>query len=272
MITYPNAKINIGLSILNKRPDGFHNLESIFYPVAWFDILEINKADEFEFKTSGLIINGDDKDNLIVKAFNLIKEQYNISNCRIHLHKQIPMGAGLGGGSSDAAFTLTVLNKLFNLKIPDSQLIELADYLGSDCPFFIDNKPKIVSGKGEVLEDIDFSIKGYYIKLINPNIHISTKEAFANLKIEKKQNSLLLKNLTSKMLFSEHSEIKNDFEQGIFKLYPDLLKIKKQLIQEGAMYASMSGTGSTIYGIFKSKPKSTFYHNTFTEKIIAFKS
>lgn len=270
MITYPNAKINIGLTILSKRTDGFHNLESLFYPIPWFDILEINKADEFEFKTSGLTISGNQNDNLIVRAFKLIQENFNISNCSIHLHKQIPMGAGLGGGSADAAFTLTSLNKLFYLNISNSQLIELADTLGSDCPFFIDNQPKFVSGKGEVLEDIDFSLKGYYIKLINPNIHISTKEAFNNLIIENNNHSTSLKNLTPNLLFTENSGVKNDFEKGIFKLHPELLKIKNQLIKEGAIYVSMTGTGSTIYGIFNSEPKLTFLKNNFAKKICTF--
>ena len=268
MIIYPNAKINIGLNILNKRTDGFHNLESIFFPAPWFDILEINKAENFEFKTSGLIINGNSDDNLIVKAFKLIKDNYNISNCKIHLHKQIPMGAGLGGGSADATFTLTMLNNLFNLNISKNTLFELADTLGSDCSFFIDNKPKYVTGKGEVLEDVNFDLKGYYLKLINPNIHISTKEAFDNLNLKPQQSTENLKNLTPSQLFTANSMVKNDFEEGVFKLHPILSKIKKQLIKEGALYASMTGTGSTIYGIFKNKPLLTFKQNDFTEKII----
>ena len=272
MVVFPNAKINIGLNVLNKREDGFHNLESVFYPIPWYDILEINKSDTvepegYQFKTSGIAIDGDLTNNLVVKAFKLIKNQYHIPDCKIHLHKQIPMGAGLGGGSADAAFTLTLLNHLFNLKIPLKTLIELADTLGSDCPFFIKNTPQFVSGKGEIMTDIDFDLSGYFIKLINPKIHISTNIAFQNLDLHQHQQSFNLKKLTPQLLFDKNQKVVNDFEKGIFNLHPKLSKIKQQVIKEGALYASMTGTGSTIYGIYQHQPKLTFNHKNFTEKV-----
>jgi len=268
MILYPNAKINIGLNVLNKREDGFHNLESIFYPIPWYDILEINQSDEFEFKSFGLEIKGSLEDNLVIKAYQLIKNKFDIPNCKIHLQKQIPMGAGLGGGSADAAFTITALNKLFNLNIPINQMKKMADSLGSDCSFFIENKPKYVTGKGETLVDIDFNLNGYYIKLINPNIHISTKIAFESLVIEP-HHQTSLNTLTPQQLFNDNSLAVNDFEKGIFNLHPSIKHIKKQLIKEGALYASMTGTGSTVYGIFKNKPKTTF--SDYLEKILMLK-
>ena len=257
MIVYPNAKINIGLKVLNKREDGFHNLESIFYPVPWYDILEINRSENFEFKSFGLKIKGKPGDNLVIKAYRLVKDKFNIPNCKIHLQKQIPMGAGLGGGSADAAFTITALNKLFNLNISIDQMIKMADSLGSDCSFFIENKPKLVTGKGEILKDIDFNLNGYYIKLVNPEIHISTKVAFENLEIEP-HHQPTLNTLTPQQLFKDNLLAVNDFEKGIFNLYPIIKHIKNQLIKEGALYASMTGTGSTVYGIFRTKPKTTF--------------
>jgi 4-diphosphocytidyl-2-C-methyl-D-erythritol kinase len=267
MIVFPNAKINIGLKVLNKRPDGFHNLESIFYPIPWYDILEINQSDKFNFKTSGLIIDGETSQNLVVKAYKLIKNNYNIPHCNIHLHKQIPMGAGLGGGSADATFTLTLLNNLFNLKISKTELISLSDSLGSDCPFFIENQPKFVTGKGEIMTDIDFNLKGYYIKLINPNIHISTKSAFNGLNVNV-QNKCNLKELTPQELFSNITCVRNNFETTVFNLHPELKQIKNQLLKEGALYASMTGTGSTIYGIFKNCPQVSFNQKKVVEKII----
>ena len=272
MVVFPNAKINIGLNVLNKREDGFHNLESIFYPIYWCDILEINKSDTvepegYQFKTSGIAIDGDLTNNLVVKAFKLIKNQYHIPDCKIHLHKQIPMGAGLGGGSADAAFTLTLLNNLFELSISLENLIELADTLGSDCPFFIKNTPQFVSGKGDIMTDINFDLSGYFIKLVNPNIHISTKVAFNNLDLPQPIQNFNLKNLTPQLLFDKNQKVVNDFEKGIFNLHPKLLKIKQQLIKEGALYASMTGTGSTIYGIYQHQPKLSFKHKNYTEKV-----
>lgn len=262
MIVFPNAKINIGLNITSKRDDGFHNLESIFYPINWVDILEINKSETFEFTSSGLHIDTKHKNNLVVKAYQLMVDRYNISPCNIHLHKQIPMGAGLGGGSADASFTLTAINSLFELNISTNELETLADTLGSDCPFFIDNTPKLVTGKGEVMSKIEFDLTGYYIKLVNPNIHISTKQAFSG--IQPKNSETDYKNFSLSLL--ENNEIINDFEVSVFPTHPVLKEIKNKLAIEGAFYTSMTGTGSTIYGIFKDEPIKT--NSELTEKII----
>jgi len=262
MIVFPNAKINIGLNITSKRQDGFHNLESIFYPINWVDILEINKSDTFEFTSSGLSIDINSDNNLVVKAYRLIVEKYKISPCRIHLHKQIPMGAGLGGGSADASFTLTALNSLFNLNISVKELEILADSLGSDCPFFIENIPKQITGKGNDMTTINFDLTGYYIKLVNPNIHISTKEAFSG--INPKPSYVDYSNLSVSQL--EDNAIYNDFEATVFTHYPILKELKDNLKSEDTFYTSMTGTGSTIYGLYKNKPMLTC--SNFTEKII----
>jgi len=262
MIVFPNAKINIGLNITSKRQDGFHNLESIFYPINWVDILEINKSDTFEFTSSGLTIDTNSNNNLVVKAYCLIVDKYKISPCKIHLHKQIPMGAGLGGGSADASFTLTALNSLFNLNISVKELEILADSLGSDCPFFIENTPKLVTGKGDNMTIIDFDLTGYYIKLVNPNIHISTKEAFNGIK-PKPSNTDYSKLVVSQL---DNNVIHNDFETTVFPHHPILKELKEKLKTEDTFYTSMTGTGSTIYGLYENEP--LFTCSEFTEKII----
>jgi 4-diphosphocytidyl-2-C-methyl-D-erythritol kinase len=262
MIVFPNAKINIGLNVTSKRPDNFHNLESIFYPINWVDILEINKSETFEFTSSGLAINTNLDNNLVVKAYRLMVEKFNISPCKIHLHKQIPMGAGLGGGSADASFTLTAINSLFNLNISVKVLVELADTLGSDCPFFIENTPKFITEKGNKMSEIDLDLSGYYIKLLNPNIHISTKEAFNGIK--PKLSSVNYLEISIDDL--EINKITNDFENSVFPIHPILKDLKSKLKTENAFYTSMTGTGSTIYGLFKNKPEST--SKAYTEKII----
>ena len=262
MIVYPNAKINIGLNITEKRNDGFHNLESIFYPIDWCDILEINKSDTFEFTTSGLPIDVDYESNIIIKAYRLIESKYSITACKIHLHKQIPMGAGLGGGSSNASFTLKVLNDLFDLKISEKELLSFAEELGSDCPFFIKNTAQYIQGKGEIMTVSKLDLQGYFIKLVNPNIHISTQLAFRNVK--PKMPVMDLRNCS--VLELRKGNIVNDFEQSVFPIYKSLEKIKNTIKNENAFYVSMTGTGSTIFGLYEKKPNYTF--NTYIEKII----
>ena len=248
MIYFPKAKINIGLNIIEKRTDGYHNIESIFYPVSIHDILEINLADAFDFTTSGLTILGSNDNNLIVKAFRLMQQKYNVPNVAIHLHKQIPMGAGLGGGSSDAATTLLGLNELFNLNLPFEQLESLALELGSDCPFFIRNTPRYVTGRGEIMTPVDLDLSQYYISVINPEIHISTQEAYAG--IQPQPAAFDLTCAIKRPIDQWTDEIKNDFELSVFENHPDLYKIKQNLYKSGALYAAMTGSGSTIYGIF----------------------
>lgn len=265
MILYPNAKINIGLSIIEKRSDGFHELESIMIPIALYDILEITESAEFEFVQTGLTVAGNNEDNLCVKAYRLIEENFPIKPVRIHLRKQIPMGAGLGGGSADATFVLKGLNELFNLNISTAKLQELAARLGSDCAFFVENCPQLAKGRGEVLSNFPLDLKGKYLKIINPGIHISTKEAFSNVMMSGKRDSLLEVNSRNCALWKNF--VFNDFETHLFSKYSELPVIKEQLYREGAVYASMSGSGSTLFGIYEHAPQLSkrAYH---LEKII----
>lgn len=269
MIYYSPCKINIGLHVFNKRTDGFHNLDSLMYPIAWFDIVEIIPSEKLSFTFSGLTIPGEISNNLCVKAYKLLKEDFSIPNCSIHLHKMIPMGAGIGGGSANAAVILKGLNEVFKLGITTLQLKEYASQLGSDCAFFIDSVPQIATGRGEQLVQSTFSLKGYWIKLVNIGIHISTKDAFQNVSFveNKKTIKTILENTPIETL---GSEIQNSFEPYVFKIHPKLKEIKEQLIKEGAVYAAMSGSGSTIYGIFKQEPTPDFNmkKSTFFEKIL----
>ena len=250
MILFPNAKINIGLNITERRPDGFHNLESCVYPVPWNDIVEIVEADMLGFENTGIPIAGDPLDNLCLKAYHLIKEKYNIPPVFIHLHKQIPIGAGLGGGSADASFALHALNDFFELGIGNKQLKKYARKLGSDCAFFIDNIPTWAIEKGDQFETINLNLKGHHIALVYPNISINTKEAYTGIKPKKPE--IDVKNLLENSPMTEWKDsVKNDFESSLFPIYPELPKIKEELYQYGAVYASMSGSGATVYGIFK---------------------
>lgn len=256
MIVFPNCKINLGLQILSKREDGFHNIETAFYPVPLKDALEIIPFDSSKqviFSSSGNVINGDISDNLCVKAYYLLKKDFpDLPAVKIHLHKNIPMGAGLGGGSADAAFTLQLLNRVFTLNISATQLLQYSLQLGSDCPFFILNKPCIGMGRGEILEPIQLDLSAYKIVLVNPGIHVNTGEAFCNLNLAANhlyQNSLQTTLLQPIETWKE--TLKNDFELSVFDRYPVINDIKEKLYQQSALYASMSGTGSTVFGLFK---------------------
>ncbi len=252
MILFPNAKINIGLSIIEKRLDGYHELESVMMPIALHDILEITKSRDFEFIQTGFTVDGNNVDNICVKAFQLMKEKFNIGNVRIHLRKQIPIGAGLGGGSADATFVLKGLNELFQLNLSVAELQQLSAQLGSDCAFFVENVSQLAKGRGEVLKKISIDLSGKYIKIINPGIHISTKEAFSNIVISGKRDGL---NAVSETPINDWKNfVFNDFETHIFVLHPELKFIKEQLYLEGAIFASMSGSGSTLFGIFDVLP------------------
>lgn len=253
MILFPNAKINIGLNILEKRTDGYHNLETVFFPIPWNDILEIHESEELSFKSTGIKIEGPIENNLCMKAFEMLKKDYSIGNVRIHLHKNIPMGAGLGGGSADGSFTLLGLNELFNLGISTEKLLDYAEKLGSDCPFFILNKPCLGREKGQILEEIPLNLSGYYLGLVYPSIHISTKQAFAGIIPQKPEKPLAERILLQ--IETWENNIKNDFEKNLFIEFPELKNIKDALIRHGAVYTAMSGSGSTLFGIFKSPPK-----------------
>lgn len=254
MIRFPGSKINIGLNIIGKRPDGYHDLESVFYPLNLSDILEITVNDHFEFFTSGLSINGDHSDNLVAKAYYLLQDIFDLPPVKIHLHKIVPMGAGLGGGSADGAATLLLLNDLFSLNISLEQLEKYADQLGSDCAFFIRNKPAFVQGKGEQITLLNITLSGCYIQLINPDIHISTQEAFSGIVPMAASPNWQLKTQESPLTWQQ--EVKNDFEKTIFPLHPEIEALKNELYNQGASYASMTGTGSSVYAIFEKEPLS----------------
>lgn len=254
MIVFPNCKINLGLHILRKRADGYHDLETVFYPVRFTDILELiperTTTDQpVNYAQSGLDIQGNPLDNLCVKAYLLLKKDYPaLPPVKMHLHKVIPTGAGLGGGSADAAFTLQLLNDYFKLGLSTDQLLHYALSLGSDCPFFILNKPAYATGRGELLEPVSVDLTGYTLVIINPGIHIPTAQAFAGIRPAQPERSL--KEIIALPVSSWADELINDFEKPIFYQYPEIAAIKDELYRAGAVYASMSGSGSTVYGLF----------------------
>jgi len=255
MIVFPNVKINIGLSVLDTRSDGYHNLESIFYPVMLCDILEIVKSDRFSFTVTGIVPEGNSEDNLVVRAFRLFEKDFSISPVQIILHKTVPTGSGLGAGSSDGAFMLTALNELFDIGLSNEKLKWYAGLLGSDCPFFIENKPALITGRGELISETNFDLSGYFIKIVHDGIHISTRDAFSELDSRKKSDfSTQDFNTLTRQNFQTLS---NDFENFALKKYPVLNQIKKDLKNEGALYVSMTGSGSAFYGIFEKEPEKT---------------
>ena len=254
MILFPNCKINIGLHITKKREDGFHDLETVFYPLPWTDILEITPLPQanhhtIEFKSTGTRIYGSKDHNLCVRAYELLAADFNLGPVKMHLHKVLPIGAGLGGGSADAAYALKGLNNLFKLGLSAQQLESYAVILGSDCPFFIQNQPVYATGRGNIFESIKLSLDGYFFVLVKPRIHISTAEAYAGVQPQLPKTSL--KELIKKPIDQWKNSISNDFEKTILDKHPSIKKIKKRLYEEGAIYAAMSGSGSTVYGIFK---------------------
>lgn len=254
MITYPNAKINLGLNIVEKRPDGYHNLETIFYPINLQDALEVteleNEEGEYKLKVSGVPIEGDTENNLVVKAYRLLKKDFpDMSPINIHMFKHIPTGAGLGGGSADAAFMIKLLNEKFNLKLSIEKMEKYAAILGADCAFFIQNKPVFASGIGNIFENITLSLKGYYIVLVKPDIFVSTKDAFSHITPMHPNQSL--KEIVRMPVETWRATMKNDFEESVFQKYPEIAAIKDKLYDMGAIYASMSGSGSSVFGIFR---------------------
>ena len=254
MITYPNAKINLGLNIVEKRPDGYHNLETIFYPINLQDALEVtkleNKESEYKLKVRGAPIEGEPENNLVIKAYRLLKKDFpEMGPIQIHMFKHIPTGAGLGGGSADAAFMIKLLNEKFNLNLSIEKMEEYAALLGADCDFFIQNKPVFASGIGNIFENINLSLKGYYIVLVKPDIFVSTKDAFAHITPMRPSQSL--KEIICMPVETLRATMKNDFEESVFKKYPEIAAIKDKLYDMGAIYASMSGSGSSVFGIFR---------------------
>lgn len=266
MLAYPNAKINLGLHVVEKRTDGYHNIQTIFYPIEGLcDILEImpSKTSHTTLTNTGLLIDAPAESNLCVKAWNLLRKEYDIPPIDIYLHKQIPFGAGLGGGSADAAYCLILLNNLFNLNLSDNNLKEYALQLGSDCAFFIENKPMLAKGRGEILDNISISLKGKYIAIVHPSIHVSTAQAYAN--ITPKYPEFSLSQLPSIPLEKWKLYLRNDFEESVFKNHPQIAEIKSKLYEKGAIYAAMSGSGSSVFGIFKDLPDiSKTFSNYYT--------
>lgn len=254
MIVFPNAKINLGLQVTGKRPDGYHALSTVFYPIQVADMLEAVRAESFSFQSGGLPIDGNADNNLCIRAWKKMQEFYNLPPVSLYLHKIIPMGAGLGGGSSDGAFTLSLINRLFQLNCSDEQLKAVALELGSDCPFFLLNQPAKATGRGEELVPIELpQLKGKTILLANPGIHISTAWAFAQLDLSKEVADFsAIENLP---LEQWKGILLNDFEPVVFQQHPEIEAIREKFYSMGAVYAAMTGTGSTVYGIFDTPPK-----------------
>ena len=263
MILFPNAKINLGLNIIEKRSDGFHNIETCFIPVQWCDIIEIVESKKTTFTSSGIPIPGDPKTNLSLKAFELLRKDYNLPPVSIHLHKNIPIGAGLGGGSSDAAFVIKSLAEKYNLIFEPDILKYYASSLGSDCAFFIDNVPSIASEKGDVLEKIDLDLKGKFIALVYPDLHIETKTAYAGI-TPKKPDYDIRDVFTNKPISEWKNFLNNDFEDGVFSKFPIVESVKNKLYEKGAIYAAMSGSGSTVFGIFNEEIEMDFFPANFS--------
>lgn len=257
MICFPNAKINIGLNILSKREDGFHNIESYFYPIPLYDVLEIIPSKDFEFVSYGLPINCKKDENLCIKSFKLIKDTFNISNVKIILLKNIPLGSGLGGGSSDAAFTIKLLDQIFELNLNTDQLIKLALKIGSDCGFFINNKPSFVSGRGEFIHPATIDLKSKKLFVFHPNIETSTKEAFLHFQLKTSKPSL--KNqIINNNIEDWKNQLKNDFEPYLEIKIPEYQRIKEKLYKSGADYVSFTGSGSSFYAIYTTEPDIDF--------------
>jgi 4-diphosphocytidyl-2-C-methyl-D-erythritol kinase len=264
MVVFPNAKINLGLRATSKRDDGYHNLDTVFYPIPIHDSLEViintRKDDKpITFTHSGKLISGDQQSNLCIKAIELIRSDFpDLPNLLVHLHKNIPMGAGMGGGSSDGAFMISLINDKFNLGIAHDQQKAYALKLGSDCPFFIDNKPVYATGRGELMKPIFCDLSKKSILVISPGIHISTGEAFNNIQLSPTAPSC--EQIVQQPINTWKESLENDFEKTIFPKHPELGAIKNQLYSMGAIYASMTGSGSTIYGIFESSPDISPFH------------
>jgi 4-diphosphocytidyl-2-C-methyl-D-erythritol kinase len=254
MIIYPNAKINLGLSIVNKRPDGFHSIETVMYPIPLCDKITLTPVENYAgseklaFSSSGLAIDGEVKNNLIVKAFNLLDADFDLAPTQIHLEKNIPFGAGLGGGSADCAFTITAINQVYGLKLTNRQMENYAGQLGSDCPFFIKNKPALAKGRGELLSEIALDLKGQFIALVIPPVGINTRKAYSLVKPKTPENPV---EETIKLpVECWRNNLKNDFEPSVYKQLPEIEQVKTTLYNLGAVYASLSGSGSASFGIF----------------------
>lgn len=253
MIVFPNAKINIGLNIIARRPDGYHDLETVFYPIKINDVLEVIEAEDLSFESSGIDIPGDADDNLCVKGYHLLKEDFpQLPPVKIHLHKNIPIGAGLGGGSSDAAFFIRLMNEKFGLGLSSERMMNYARQLGADCAFFINNTPVYAFEKGDEFENVKLDLSGYCIVLVMPDEHVSTAEAYRGVKPAAVSETVY--DLIKTPIANWKRTIKNDFEGHIFRDHPIIRGVKAELYEMGALYASMSGSGASVFGIFEGRP------------------
>jgi 4-diphosphocytidyl-2-C-methyl-D-erythritol kinase len=250
MILFPPAKINLGLNILRKREDGYHDIDTCMVEIPFTDILEVTKADSFEFLQTGITISGAGGKNLCEKAYDLLKNEFDIGPVRIHLRKQIPVGAGLGGGSADATYTLLALNELFHLELSYQKLKQLASQLGSDCPFFVEGLTQIAQGRGEVLSPVELDLSNVSLVLLNPGIHVGTKEAYDGVSVS--EDVIAVEEIIQKPLGQWRELLKNDFESSVFLRHPEIKTLKEALYESGAIYASMSGSGSSVFGLFTS--------------------
>lgn len=263
MIVFPCAKINLGLNIVSKREDGYHNLETVFYPIPLYDALEIKYMDEkfpsdtaCDLKVTGNVVDCDEQKNLVVKAYHILAADYQLPRIHTHLYKNIPSQAGLGGGSSDAAFMIRLLDERFRLNIGNPEMERYAARLGADCAFFIEAEPAYAEGIGDVLmpaDGPDGNLQGYCLCVVKPDVAVSTKEAYSAITPKKPAKSC--RDIVRQPIETWKEELVNDFEEPIFKMYPELAAIKQKLYDQGAAYASMSGSGSALYGIFKEEPK-----------------
>ena len=254
MIVFPNAKINLGLHVIEKRPDGFHNIETCFYPVPWREVLEIVPAKSTVLTCTGLPVPGKSEENLCMRAYKALQRDFDLPPVHMHLHKLIPMGAGLGGGSADAAFALKLLSELFNLMLDDDLLAMYADSLGSDCSFFLFNSAAVGTQRGNALKPIDLDLTGYFLVLVYPGFEVSTRAAYSGI-MPGKPGCALADLLQREKLHSWRHHLINDFESTVFPKYPELAVIKEQLYERGAFYASMSGSGSSMFALYEDEVK-----------------
>jgi 4-diphosphocytidyl-2-C-methyl-D-erythritol kinase len=257
MVVFPIAKINIGLRVTSKRQDGFHNIETIFYPVSLCDALEFVVSDKPEKKdtlaVTGISIGNPPGDNILIKTIALLRKKADFPFLKIHLHKVIPVGAGLGGGSSDAACLMKSVSRHFGINLDNQSLKTTALELGSDCPFFIDGKPALASGRGEIMTPVELNLAGFYMVILNPGVGINTAEAYKNCKPEIPSSSL--NELFKLPVFEWKNAIVNDFEEFAFSQHPVIRELKEELYRANAIFSLMSGSGSSVYGIFKNKPE-----------------
>lgn len=260
MITFPLAKINLGLNVVERRPDGYHNLQTVFMPVPLTDALEVHEMDaafpsevDCDLKVTNIAVEGDEQRNLVVRAYNMLKAEFpDMPRVHAHLRKDIPTQAGMGGGSSDCAAMLLLLNRMFSLGLTQQQLIDRAAQLGADCPIFILNRPAYAEGIGEKLTPIELSLKDYYLAIVRPNIPVPTKEAFSRIKPHMPAKNCL--DIVRQPIDTWRHELVNDFEESVFALHPEIGAVKQRLYDLGAVYAAMSGSGSALFGIFKKEP------------------